>query len=292
MAYETAQDAQAGKRRILYVNEGNGVKQSVFEQLEMRTADKVIIDYNPTGKFWAFGMYLNPDNSPKPNVSFSVTTYKDNPYMPDAIREEIEKMKTTNPEKYRIFGEGLLGEVSGKIWKRYKGTGAIPAKSQYKKYGYGLDFGFSNDVTALCFVGLLNGELYINELLYQSGIGITDLEKLFIDSGIKKTETIIADSAELLTIDWFKKRGWNMQPCRKGAGSVVGGLEKLMDIEKNITFVSENVFAECESYTWKTDRNDGKEINVPIDKHNHATDCIRYVYNDYLHHLGRAIATV
>ena len=83
-----------------------------------------------------------------------------------------------------------------------------------------------------------------------------------------------------------------MQPCRKGAGSVVGGLEKLMDIEKNITFVSENVFAECESYTWKTDRNDGKEINVPIDKHNHATDCIRYVYNDYLHHLGRAIATV
>lgn len=292
VAYETAQDAQAGKRRILYVNEGNGVKQSIFEQLEMRTADKVIIDYNPTSKFWAFNMYLNPDLSAKENVRFSVTTYRDNPHMPEAIRKEIEKMKITNPEKYRIFGDGMLGEVAGKIWKKYSGIDTLPDKSQFKKYGYGLDFGFSNDVTALVFGGLYNGAIYLNELIYETGIGLEELERLFIECGVKKTETIIADSAPSVLIDYFRRKGWNITGAKKGRGSIVGGLEKLMSIEKYITRKSVNIFLEAESYVWKTSRVDGREINEPIDTYNHITDAIRYLSSDYLTNIGRAVATV
>lgn len=288
VAYETAQDAQAGKRRILYANEGNGVKQSIFEQLEMRTADKVIIDYNPTSKFWAFNMYLNPDLSAKENVRFSVTTYRDNPHMPEAIRKEIEKMKITNPEKYRIFGDGMLGEVSGQIWKNYKGIDKLP--DTFKRTAYGLDFGFTNDVTALVFIGLLNGELYLNELIYKNGLGLEDLEKELIRSGVKKSDKIIADSSELLAIDWFKKRGWNINASKKGAGSVVTGLSILNQYQKNITFDSVNIWSEIDSYVWVVDKSDGREKNVPIDKYNHITDAARYALQAF-ESAGRATAT-
>lgn len=293
VSYETAQDAQAGKRRILYVNEGKGVKYSIFEQLEMRTADKVIIDYNPTGKFWAFQKYLNADLTPKAGVRFSVTTYRDNPYMPESIVQTLLKMKTERPEKYRIFGEGLLGEVSGQIWKRFEGAEMIPQKSEYKGKSYGLDFGFANDVTALVFCGLLNGKLYIEELIYKSGLGIEELEKELIRSGVKKTDSITADGSELLTIDFLKKRGWNIKPAKKGSGSVIAGIEKINSVDKVVKLDSENIWSEIESYVWLTSKEDGEEINVPIDKYNHATDALRYAYCDgILGGIGRAVATV
>jgi len=289
VSYETAQDAQAGKRRFLYVNEGKGVKYSIFEQLEMRTSDKLMIDYNPTGKFWAFQKYLNADLTPKAGVRFSVTTYKDNPFMPDAIRKEIESWEITDPPKFRVMGLGILGEVSGQIWKNYKGIEKLP--DNFKRVAYGLDFGFTNDVTALVFVGLLNGELYMHELIYKNGLGLDDLEKELIRNGVKKQDKIIADSAELLAIDWFKKRGWNVTQSKKGAGSIVTGLSILNQYQKNITFDSVNIWSEIDGYVWVTDKSDGREKNVPIDKYNHITDATRYALQAF-ENAGRAVATV
>lgn len=292
VSYETAQDAQAGKRRFLYVNEGVGVPFSIYEQLAMRTSDKIIIDFNPTMRFWAHNNYMNPDLTAKQNVNFSVTTYKDNPFMPEAIRLELEKMKTENPQKYKIFGEGLLGEISGQIWKRFEGAESIPQKAEYKRHCYGLDFGFANDVTAFCSVGLLNGKLYIKELIYENGLGIEDLEKRLRIIGVQRHDVIIADSSEALTIDYLRKRGFNIKASKKGAGSIVSGLEQLNSIDKVITFDSLNVWHEVDNYVWKTQKTDGREINVPIDKFNHITDAIRYAYVDGIQTSGRATATV
>ena len=187
------------------------------------------------------------------------------------------------------MGLGILGEVSGQIWKNYKGIDKLP--ESFKMTGYGLDFGFENDVSALVFVGLLNGELYLSEVIYKNGLGLEDLEKELIRNGVKKSDKIIADSSEFLAIDWFKKRGWKMKKSIKGAGSIVTGLSILNQYQKNITLDSANIWYEIESYVWDVDRSDGREKNVPIDKYNHITDATRYALQA-LENAGRATATI
>lgn len=262
--------ARGAKRDILFVNEGNNVSWDIYYQLALRTSESVIVDWNPSGEFWLHENLL-PTLGPDEYI-FTRTTYKDNPAVSQKVIAEIERLKLIDPVLYRIYAEGKTGQVQGLIFPNMNIVPEFPALC--KKVAYGLDFGFSNDPTALVRIGELSGELYGQELLYETGLTNDDICERLQALGVRKTDEIFADSAEPKSIEEIRRKGWNIKPTVKGADSVNFGIGILKQYRLNLTAGSTNWRKEARSYKWK--EKDGKPLNVPIDAFNHCFDAARY----------------
>jgi phage terminase large subunit len=140
----------------------------------------------------------------------------------------------------------------------------------------GIDFGFTNDATGCLEVYLQNGELWINELIYETGLTNPDISRRFKALGLKNSQEIIADSAEPKSIEELRRMGWYITPARKGPDSILHGLDILQRYRINVTRRSTHLRAELGKYSWKKDRQ-GKTLNEPIDAFNHLIDPLRYV---------------
>lgn len=259
------------RRDILFMNEANSIIWETFMQLNMRTHETAIIDWNPSGEFWLHEVFLPTLNADE--YLFTRTTYHDNPAIGEKTIREIERLKDIDPQLYRIYAEGKTGQVQGLVYTNVAFVDAMPG--YLKKEGYGLDFGFSNDPTSLVHCGELHGETFGDELIHETGLTNGDicdrLEMLNID---KKAE-IWADSAEPKSIEEIRRRGWNIKAVTKGADSVNFGISLLKQYRQNWTHSSTNAKKELRNYKWKVDR-EGKVLNVPIDAFNHQMDAKRY----------------
>ncbi|NDH28996.1 MAG: hypothetical protein EBX72_00655, partial [Betaproteobacteria bacterium] len=142
--------------------------------------------------------------------------------------------------------------------------------------GIGLDFGFTNDPTAILEVYQLSGELFINELTYETRLTNSDIDKRLQDIGINKYKDIIADSAEPKSIADLTNYGWNVYPAIKGADSVRNSIDILKRYKLNVTQRSVNLKKELNGYKWKQTKG-GEMLNEPVDLMNHAIDALRYV---------------
>jgi phage terminase large subunit len=134
----------------------------------------------------------------------------------------------------------------------------------------GIDFGFSNDPTAVVDVRIRNNKLWVRELFYGRSMTNQDLAEILIAAGIKRSDTIIADSAEPKSIEELRRAGFTVRPAVKGPDSVRSGISKLLSKDVYIDAGSKNVWNEYENYRWM------QGINKPIDDYNHAMDAIRY----------------
>ena len=139
---------------------------------------------------------------------------------------------------------------------------------------YGLDFGFSNDPTALIKVGLFEGELFLDELIYNRGLTNQDIAKWMGELGLKWDDEIIADNQPKCIYE-IKKEGFNIKATFKGKDSILAGIDVLKRYKLNVTRRSLNLIRELKNYKWKEDQA-GKATNVPIDKFNHLCDGLRY----------------
>jgi len=260
--------AKHAKRDILFVNECNHVKHSIFKQLAMRTNNSIIMDYNPSSQFW-FHSTLLPTLQPF-EYTFTRTTYKDNPAVPDKIKRELEN--ETDEYYKRVYSEGKLGQLKGLIYPNFTLIDEMPKDA--KKHGYGLDFGFTNDPSSLIEGCIYNNEIYINELIYDRGLLNSDIVKYCNALKVSKSKVIWCDSAEPKSIREIANKGFNSRPVRKGKDSVLFGIQTVKQYKLNITKSSTNLIKELRKYKWI--EKDGKVLNTPIDKDNHALDAVRY----------------
>lgn len=262
--------ARGAKRDILFVNEGNNVAWDIYYQLALRTSETVIVDWNPSGEFWLHE-HLLPTLGQHEYI-FTRTTYRDNPAVTPKVVAEIERLKLIDPVLYRVYAEGKTGMVQGLVFPEITIVPEFPKDA--KKLAYGLDFGFTNDPTTLVRMGVSGGGLYGEELLYETGLTNDDICKRLESLGLRKTDEIVADSAEPKSIEEIRRKGWNIRPAVKGADSVNFGIGLLKQYGLNLTAASTNWRKEARNYKWK--EKDGRPMNAPIDAFNHCFDAARY----------------
>jgi phage terminase large subunit len=268
-SYANAQDAKSGKRDYLFVNEANGIEWDVYTELALRTRKRIFIDYNPNSGFWVHEKLLG-----RPGVEIFITDHRHNPFLEDTVRHKIESLKNEDEELWKVYARGLTGRITGLVFSNWHICEAIPADA--KLLAAGLDFGFTNDETGCILVYKQNGELWVDEVLYETGLTNADISKKLSAAGVKKSIQIIADSAEPKSIEELKRLGWQVTGAKKGADSVNHSIDILKRYKINVTRNSVNLRKELEKYKWKTDKS-GNTINQPIDACNHLIDPLRYI---------------
>jgi len=265
---DTPSKVHGPSRDILYINECINVPYEIYRQLAIRTTGSIFLDCNPCFEFWLDEKVLTRDDS-----VLIHSTYKDNRFLTASQIREIESNKS-DAEWWRVYGEGLTGTKIGLVMQNWDIVKKIPDYA-VRRY-IGIDFGFTCDSTAIIDIYIADGELWIDELLYEKQYDNSMIADHLSKCNIPKHTPIVTDSAEPKSISEIRSFGWDVEPAVKGADSVNMGLSLLNRYKKHITQRSINTIQEYRNYRWKTD-GDGKPTNKPIDKFNHAIDSHRYV---------------
>lgn len=262
---DSEQKLRGRKRDILFVNEANEVNRMAWQQLRLRTSKFIILDYNPSFSedHWISGVNEERD------TKHIITTYRDNPFLEDKVISEIERLKEKNHSLWQIYGLGIRAVVEGLVFPKIELVEVIPEGGE--SY-IGVDFGFSNDPTAVVRVTKIGMNLYIEELCYRTHLTNSEL------IAILKTTAgrIICESADPRLVNEIRLAGVSVVPVKKGAGSIAAGISAMSDFQICITKSSRNVIKEFAHYVYSSNR-DGVFTNSPIDLYNHAIDAIRYV---------------
>jgi phage terminase large subunit len=258
--------ALGARRDVLYGNEINSLKQEVWDELARRS-ELVIADFNPTSQFWLETWMANYDDT-----TVITSNYTDNPFLPDTERGRIEKRASRDPNFRRIHIDCEYGIYEGLVFTDWQ----ICERTPDGTVRYGLDFGYTNDPTALIKVVTTPEATYLDELIYQTGMLNRDIINMFAQLKIRRNyDEIIADSAEPKTIDELRLAGYNVKPALKGADSVNLGIDRLKSKPLFVTKRSVNLIKELRNYAWVSDK-DGNPTNKPVDMWNHAIDASRY----------------
>jgi len=269
ISIDQPQKIRGRKRDILFINEANEIDFESWVQLSIRTTGKVILDYNPSmaPDHWIFEQVMKRDDS-----ELYKSTYKDNPFLSQSIIDEIERLQTIDENYWKIYGLGERGDLKGIVFTNWTHTATEldPGRSWY-----GLDFGYTNDPAALIRVQLIDGELYLQELIYSTGLTNKDLSERMTAMGITSGDAIYADSAEPKSIDELIGFGFNVHGADKGKDSIMNGINVLKQYRINVTDGSLNLIKELNNYKFEADRN-GNVLNKPVDAFNHAIDAVRY----------------
>lgn len=258
-------DKVRGPRRdILFINEANNISYETYTQLEIRTRKIIWLDWNPVSEFWWYSEIAG-----KQDVDFLTLTYKDNEALEPSMVQALETRKA-NTSWWRVYGEGLLGEAEGRIYRDWKIIDEIPHEARLERYG--LDFGYSNDPCACVAVYYYNGGYIWEEIIYQKGLSNKQIADVLNN---KPKALIMADSAEPKSIDELRLYGLNILPSQKGQGSVLQGIQYVQAQRISVPKISVNLLKEYRNYLWMTDK-DGKTVNEPSVTWNHLLDAGRY----------------
>ena len=261
------------RRDRLFINEANNIPYEAYDQLTVRTKEYVWIDHNPTNEYWVYTDVI----AVRDDVDFLTVTYKDNEALHQNIVLDIESHKH-NKSWWNVYGLGQLGEVEGKIFTSWKvDVDEIPHEARLT--GRGLDFGYSNDPTALVDVYEYNGGFILDERLYQKGLTNKQIADFILNCEDSQV-TVYADSSEPKSIDELRLYGVNVMAAQKGQGSVNQGIAYIQDQRMSITKQSINLIKEYRNYMWETDK-DGRILNKAIDMFNHGMDATRYRMETY-----------
>lgn len=270
------------RRDILYINEADKMDIETAVQFISR-AGLTIIDYNPDSLFWGDD-YINENN-------FITLTFEDNEYLSKSELRSILDYKTKgfyNTElpfdllfkeeniknkywanKWKVYGLGMIGSLDGVVYSNWSEIDKIPDDARL--LGYGLDFGYTNDPTAIIEVYKWNDKRILNEICYSKG-----LSNAKIAERIPTKLPCYCDSAEPKSIDELKSLKVNAIGVTKGADSINYGIGIVQEENYLVTSSSKNLIDEFQKYTWAKDKKTNEPLNKPIDKYNHAMDALRY----------------
>ena len=267
VALDQAQKIRGRKRNLLFINEANELYFEDWQQLIFRTKERIVIDFNPSDEYhWIYDKVI-----PRKDCDFFKTTYKDNPFIEEAIIKEIERLRDTDEQYWQIYGLGERAASRATIFN-YIEVKQIPEEA--KLLAYGMDFGFTNDPTTLVAVYTLEYNLYIREYLYRTQMTTRDIHLFLLEQQLDRNP-IYADSADPRLITELRSMGHNIFPSMKGKDSVNAGIDLLKRYKIHILTTSNNAIQEFRNYKWTEDRT-GRLTNIPEDKHNHIIDPCRY----------------
>lgn len=252
-------------RNLLYINEANLLKYETYIQLALRTTHAIIIDFNPADEYsWVY------DIADKAGNKLIHSTYKNNlANLPQWQVDEIEGLKDADENLWKVYGLGLRGTSSETIYTHWKECDSFPVCDNVV---YGLDFGF-NHPSSLIKCGEVDGKVYWEELLYQSGLTNPELAYLIKSQcGLNRASTIYCDTARPEAIEELKKMGLRALPADK---EVWEGIRHVKSRPLYITKNSVNLLKEIKSYKWKVDK-DGRVLEEPVKFRDDAMDAARY----------------
>jgi phage terminase large subunit len=271
ISVDMPQKIRGRKRHVLWLNEANEFSFEDWVQLSLRTTENIYLDFNPSDPYsWIYDKVMNRED-----CTFIKSTYLDNPFLPDETIKEIERLKELDSNYWKIYGLGDMAQPTETIFRQFEIANNIPLESNL--IAIGMDFGYSNDPTAIAEVYKLNDNLYINELIYSKGLTNQDIAEKLRELNITRQTEIIADSAEPKSIEELHRLGYNIKGAKKGADSINMGIDVLRRFKINITKNSTNAINEFKHYKWLTDKN-GHIVNKPAtNQKDHLLDAIRYV---------------
>lgn len=268
-SYQDAQDAKNGKRDYLFVNEANGVSYEVFWQLAIRTRKQIFVDYNPSARFWVHNQIIGRED-----CKLIISDHRNNRFLTAQEHKKIEDIE--DKELWLVYARGLTGKITGLVFSNWGIVDKLPPREEWKMSCRGLDFGFSNDPSALEHVVLAHGELWVDEEIYRIGMTNQDIARECKEQGINRSNLIIADCAEPKSAKELCNEGLWVVESVKGKDSINNGIDILKRYHINITRRSVGIISNMQQYKWKKTR-DGETTNQPIDAFNHGIDAIRYV---------------
>uniref|UniRef100_A0A6M3KDE1 Putative terminase n=1 Tax=viral metagenome TaxID=1070528 RepID=A0A6M3KDE1_9ZZZZ len=257
------------RRDILFINEANNVNYEIYTQLEVRTKKLIWLDWNPVSEFW-FYEYVKGNK----DCDFITLTYKDNEALDKGIVTAIES-RMHNKNWWKIYGLGELGDAEGRVYRDWQQIDNVPHEARLERRG--LDFGYTNDPSALVDIYYYNGSYILDERLYQKGMSNKQIAD-YVTNLEYPSVMVVADSAEPKSIDEIRTYGVNVMPVIKGKDSVAQGIQFVQDQRISVTKRSTNLLKEYRNYLYEVDK-DGKTTNVPSPIFNHTMDAVRYGFD-------------
>ena len=277
----------AGITRI-WAEEANELSQDDFNQLNLRLRGRdnlqMTLTFNPIDEnHWIKKTFFD-SRQYADQTTIIKTTYRDNRFIDEIYKQELERYLKIDPNYHRIYALGEWGIIDeARIFQTWEFR-EFPDHIQ--NVIWGLDFGFSLDPTAVVRTWISpEGEIYIDEIMYQTGLTNADIASLLKQYGYRG-EVVVCDSAEPKSIQDLKNMGIRAVGADKGKGSVNAGIDFLRRSTVYISPRSRNIERENLHYRWKKDRN-GKFLPIPEDAHNHTHDAIRYSLSLGLHKRGK-----
>lgn len=269
---------RGGRRDRCFMNEANNCTLDAFDQLEVRTKEFVILDWNPTNTFWFYEDILPH----RDDVDHIILTYRENEALSVEIVASIEQRKNRT-QWWKVYGEGQLGEVENRVYTGWAQIDAVPHEARLERFG--MDFGYSNDPTAIVAIYKWNDAFIWDEILYRKGMHNKQIADIILAEGSDRLT--VADSAEPKSIDEIKSYGVSIIGATKGQGSVNQRINIIQDQRIFVTKRSTNIWREYQNYLWRRDK-DGKTLNEPEHGFNHAMDGGGYGTVDILEKKGQA----
>lgn len=265
-------------------NDFNMLDESIRGTTPEGLFKQITITFNPWNEHhWLKKRFFDVKDS---DILALTTNYMCNEWLDEADKKLFEDMKKNNPRRYEVAGLGNWGITDGLIYEnfeeRFFSLDEIRGLEGIKS-AFGLDFGYTNDPSAL-FCGLIDIEgkiIYVFDEMYKKGMSNEKIADTIRNMGYSK-EHITADSAEPKSIDRLRKLGlWNIRTARKGKDSVNNGIDYIQGFKILIHPKCSNFIKEIGSYCWDKDK-EGHGINKPVDKNNHLMDAMRYALEGYI----------
>jgi phage terminase large subunit len=259
---------RGARRDILFINEANNVPYNAFRELDIRTRKACFCDWNPVSEFW----FHEGNLANKPDSAYIHSTYLDAiDVIPPEVVANIEANKD-DVNWFNIYGLGMLGKIEGLVYPSFLQIDELPPGNFF----YGLDFGYSNDPTALVKCVIIGDSLYCQELIYQTGLTNQDVAGRMEALGIKPHyDEIFADSAEPKSIEEIYRYGYNIKGCPKGADSVEYGHQRIRQFKQFWTKSSLNGIKEQRNFKYIEDKN-GRLTDKTTHLFSHLLDARRY----------------
>lgn len=280
-----------GALSMIWIEEAIEINAKDYDMLSTRLRGgglqkKFVLSMNPISKgHWIYERYFDENKKlSTEDVYIHKSTYRDNPYITEHDIKPIERLKQANPMFYEVFANGEWGTLGDLVFPSecYEILNEEPNWGSLILLCYGADFGILRDPTAL--IGLyydsITRDVYFRELFYQRVPTIQDFSELVTKSPeVDSTMAMYCDTNPSDAINVLRNNGINAFPARKGAHSIVEGIQSLIAIKPKLW--GPNISREFREYEYAKDKQ-GNNTGIPIDKNNHAIDACRYACRDYI----------
>lgn len=260
-----------------------------YTQLTLRLRERkhherqIYLMFNPVSKTnWVYKYFFEQPQGD--DVLIRQSSYKDNKFLDERVRQNLEDLARRNPAYYKIYALGEFAALDKLVFPKYEKRLLNPDELKHLPSYFGLDFGYINDPSAFIHVkvDMANKTIYIMQEYVKRGLTNYDLARVITALGYAK-ERITADSAEKKSVAEIKIGGIErIKPSMKGPDSVMSGVQFLMQFNIVIDERCHKTIEEFDNYTWQKDKSTGEYINKPVDTYNHCIDALRYAVEELM----------
>lgn len=260
-----------------------------YTQLTLRLRERkhlnkqIFLMFNPVSKLnWVYKYFFTGE--PHKNTLIQQSSYKDNKFLDEMTRQNLEDLANRNPAYYKIYALGEFATLDKLVFPKHTERLISPDEVKHLPSYFGLDFGYINDPSALIHVKIdtRNKQLYIIDEYVKTGMLNDEIANVIKQLGYAK-ERITADSAEKKSIAEIKRKGVErIKPAMKGADSIMSGIQFISQFDIIVDERCTKTIEELNNYTWKKDKNTDEYYNEPVDTYNHSIDALRYAVEELM----------